>query len=143
MSDPSDRRVHARVDAHLVVRSRVLDLSELPQLASALGKTNPDIPALNVVRSGTRVSQFTTVNLSLGGLSAGGDLTLDTEAPYQQGADVVVEFDLVDSLPPVRAVAQVMWVRPDGERHQVGLMFLLIGEEALERIQAFVRKNLP
>ena len=144
MSDGSERRLHTRVDVNLVVRSRALDLSELPLLASALGKDDPPIPPLALVRSSSRVAQFTSSNLSLGGFSVNGDMTLDTEKPYAVGTDVVMEFDLLDGKAPIRAVSQVMWVKPDKEdkeRHHVGLMFLLIAHEAYERIQAFVRKN--
>lgn len=145
MPDGSERRLHQRVDVNLVVRSRTLDLSELPLLANALGNENPPIPPLNLIRSSNRVSHFTSVNVSLGGFSVSGDLTLDTEKPYKQGDDLVLEFNLLDDQEPVRAVAQVMWVRPDREdptRHGVGLMFLLISQISYERIQAFVHKNL-
>lgn len=146
MPDGSERRLHQRIDAHLVVRSRALDLSELPLLANALGKDDPTIPPLNLVKSSNRVSQFTSVNLSLGGFSVNGDLTLDTEKPYKQGSDVVLEFDILDGQPPIRAVAQVMWVRSDPSepgRHHVGLLFLVIAHTSYDRIQAFVHKNLP
>jgi Tfp pilus assembly protein PilZ len=132
------------VDVNLVVRSRALDLTELPLLANALGKEDPPIPPLSVIKASQRVSQFTSVNLSLGGFSVNGDLTLDTEKPYVKGTDVVLEFDLLDGQAPIRSVAQVMWVRPDREhpeRHQVGLMFLLLPHASYDRIQAFVQKN--
>jgi Tfp pilus assembly protein PilZ len=142
MSDGSERRLHTRVDANLVVRSRALDLSELPLLASGLGKDDPAIPPLNLLKTHQRVTQFTSVNLSLGGFSVNGDLTLNAEKPYSHGSDVVLEFDLLDGKTPVRAVAQVMWVRPDEDRHQMGLMFLLIAHDSYERIQAFVHRHI-
>jgi hypothetical protein len=144
MPDESERRVHQRVDVNLVVRSRALDLTELPLLANALGKEDPPIPPLNFLKASHRVSQFTSVNLSLGGFSVNGDLTLDIEKPYVKGTDLVLEFDLLDGHSPVRAVAQVMRVQPDKEHpelHQVGLMFLLLAQNGYERIQAFVQKN--
>jgi Tfp pilus assembly protein PilZ len=132
------------VDVNLVVRSRAMDLTELPLLANALGKEEPTIPPLNLVKTSHRVTQFTSVNLSLGGFSVNGDLTLDTEKPYARGSDVILEFDLLDGQPPIQAVAQVMWVRPDKdepERHQVGLMFLAIAHSSYDRIHAFVQKH--
>jgi hypothetical protein len=137
-----DNRRHPRVDAHLVVRSRQLDPSELPILASSLGRPDPPIPQLNVVRSGARITQLTSVNLSLGGLSTGGDLEIDSERTYAKGSDVVVEFELNDGQPPVRAVAQVMWNTNAEGRHLMGLMFLLISDSAFMRIQDFVQKNM-
>jgi hypothetical protein len=142
MTQQDDRRTHPRVDAHLVVRSRQLDPSELPILASSLGRPDPPIPALNVVKNGARITQMATVNLSLGGLSAGGDLEIDSEKGYAKGSDVVVEFELNDGQPPVRAVAQVMWDTNADGRHFMGLMFLLISDSAFMRIQDFVQKNL-
>lgn len=142
MSEQDDRRTHPRVDAHLVVRSRLLDPSELPILASSLGRPDPPIPQLNMVRSGARVTQLAAVNLSLGGLSTGGDLEIDSEKGYPKGADVVVEFELNDGEAPVRAVAQVMWNTSSDGRHLMGLMFLLISDSAFMRIQDFVHKNL-
>jgi len=95
-----------------------------------------------MVKGGSRVTQLATVNLSLGGLSAGGDLEIDSEKGYAKGSDVVVEFELNDGQPPVRAVAQVMWDNVGDGRHQMGLMFLLIADSAYMRIQDFVQKNL-
>lgn len=137
-----EKRRFARAAASLQIRSRLLDPSELPQLASGLGQAEPSIPQMHLVNSGTRIAQLASVNISGGGLSAEGDLNLLGGKPFSKGTDLVVEFDLPDGKPPVRAVAQVMWTRLEGERPQTGLMFLLIGESELQRIQAFVSKQI-
>ena len=131
------------MDVTLKVRSRLLSPAELPQLAQGLGMADPPIPQLHLVKTGSRVAQMASVNLSAGGLSAEGDLELEGEQAYSKGTDLVVEFDLPDGQPPVRAVAQVMWTKPAGGRTGAGLMFLLIGEASLDRIQNFVKNSLP
>lgn len=142
MPDDKDRRLHPRVNAALVVRSRLLDPSELPMLASSLGRPDPPIPALTMVRSGTQVTHLSTANLSLGGISAAGDLEIDADRAYAKGTDLVVEFDLDDGQPSVRAVAQVMWTSPQGDLTAMGLMFLLIADSAYMRIQDYLAKHL-
>lgn len=139
----AERRVHPRLDVKLQVRSRLLTPSELPQLAQGLGMAEPPIPQLHLVKTGSRVSQLASVNLSAGGLSAEGDLEMEGGQAFSKGTDLVVEFDLPDGGGPVRAVAQVMWMRPSPEgKPQAGLMFLLIAESSLARIQDFVKKSL-
>lgn len=138
MPEDDERRLRPRVDANLVVRSRLIDPQELPLLASSLGRPDPPIPALNVVKAGTRVIQVNAVNLSLGGLSAAGDLEIASEREYTKGADLVVEIDLPDGQDPVRAVAQVMWNVTGGGEHRMGLMFLLISDAGFMRIQDYL-----
>jgi hypothetical protein len=142
MPDNNDKRLHPRVNAALVVRSRQLDPSELPLLASSLGRPDPPIPSLNLVKNGVQVTHLSAANLSLGGLSAAGDLEIDAEKAYAKGTDLVVEFDLGDGEPPVRAVAQVMWTQGQGDLTAMGLMFLLISDSAFMRIQDYVAKHL-
>ena len=142
MTEDLEKRLHPRVDAALVIKSRVLDPSELPILASSLGRPDPPIPQLNVIRNNGKLINLASVNLSLGGLSASGDLELDSKNAWPKGADMVVEFDLKDEQPPVRAVAQVMWSRQADGQHHVGLMFLLIADSAFMRIQDFIAKNI-
>jgi hypothetical protein len=133
-----ERRLHPRLHTKLSVRSRLLDPHELPLLASSLGRPDPPIPALNLIKAGSRVLQVNTINLSLGGLSASGDLEIDSDREFAKGADLVVEIDLPDGQPPVRAVAQVMWDRRQDERHNLGLMFLLIADSAFMRMQDYL-----
>ena len=142
MTNDENRRLHPRVNAALVVRSRPLDASELPLLASSLGRPDPPIPALNLVKSGVQVTHLSAANLSLGGISAAGDLEIDAEKAYAKGTDLVVEFDLGDGEAPVRAVAQVMWTRPQGDLTAMGLMFLLISDASFMRIQDYISKHL-
>lgn len=143
MTDGEERRLHPRVDGSLHVRSRQLDPHELPLIASSLGRPDPPIPALNLVKAGARVTQVTSINLSLGGLSAAGDLEISGDRAYAKGADLVVEIDLPDGQPPVRAVAQVMWNKDADGGHQMGLMFLLISDSAFMRIQDYISHHLP
>lgn len=138
MPTEDERRLHPRVDATLHVRSRLITAQELPLLASSLGRPDPPIPALNVTKAGSRVTQVSSVNLSLGGLSAAGDLEIEAAHPYAKGADVVVEIDLPDGQPPVRAVAQVMWSGAESGKQRMGLMFLLISDSAYMRIQDYL-----
>ena len=141
-SEEEDRRNHPRANAAIEVRSRLLDPSELPLLASSLGRPDPSVPQLHLVKAGTRVTHLASVNLSLGGLSASGDLEIDADKAYAKGADIVVEFDLKDDQPMVRAVAQVMWSDQKGSKVQMGLMFLLITDSAYMRIQDYVQRHL-
>lgn len=141
MPTDDERRLHPRVDSTLSVRSRLIDPHELPLLASALGRPDPPIPALNLVRAGTRIVQVSSINLSQGGLSAEGDLEIDSERLYTKGADLVVEIDLPDGEGPIRAVAQVMWNREENGRHHMGLMFLLITDASYMRIQDHLTKQ--
>jgi hypothetical protein len=142
MAGEDDRRFHPRANTAIEVRSRLLDPSELPLLASSLGRPDPPIPQLHLVKSGTHVTHLASVNLSLGGLSAGGDLEIDAEQAYAKGADVVVEFDLKDGQPLVRAVAQVVWTQMESGRVQMGLMFLLITDSAFMRIQDYIQRQM-
>lgn len=141
MPTDDERRLHPRVDAPLTVRTRLITPQELPLLASALGQADPPIPDLNLVRAGSKITQVTSINLSLGGLSASGDLEISGDRAYTRGADVVVELELPDGEPPMRAVAQVMWNRDEGGKHQMGLMFLLVAEAAYQRMQAYLAKK--
>lgn len=142
MTTPNDeRRLHPRIFDKLTIRSRLIDPHELPLLASSLGRPDPPIPALNLVKYGTKISQVSSINLSLGGLSVSGDLEMDSAKPYAKGSDLVVEIELPDGEPPVRAVAQVMWVVQEEERYNVGLMFLLIADTAYMRIQDHLAKQ--
>jgi hypothetical protein len=143
MSNGEERRLHPRVAGSLPVRSRLLDPHELPLIASSLGRPDPPIPSLNLVKIGAKVAQVTSVNLSLGGLSASGDLEISGERAYAKGADVVVELDLPDGQPPVRAVAQVVWSRNVEGVYQMGLMFLLIADADFMRIQDYLSRRLP
>jgi hypothetical protein len=140
-NDNDERRLHQRVSTQLSVRSRLIDPHELPMLASSLGRPDPPIPALNLIKAGSKVSQVNSINLSLGGLSASGDLEINSERAYTKGADLVVEIDLPDEQPPVRAVAQVMWTREEGGHHHMGLMFLLIADSAYLRIQDHLKQQ--
>lgn len=141
MPTEDERRLHPRVDSTLTVRSRLIDPHELPILASSLGRIDPPIPALNLVRAGTRITQVSSINLSLGGLSAAGDLEISGDRAYSKGADLVVEVDLEDGQPPIRAVAQVMWNKDAPGEHQMGLMFLLIADSAYLRIQDHLNRQ--
>ena len=141
MPENDDRRLHPRVDSRLHVRSRQLDPHELPLIASSLGRIDTPIPALNLIKAGSKVTQVTTINLSLGGLSAAGDLEISGDRAYSKGADLVVEVDLGDDQPPIRAVAQVMWNKDGDGRHEMGLMFLLIADSAYLRIQDHVNRQ--
>lgn len=141
MPENDERRLHPRVDSRLQVRSRQLDPHELPLIASSLGRPDPPIPALNLVKAGSKITQVTSINLSLGGLSAAGDLEISGDRAYAKGADLVVEVDLADGQPPIRAVAQVMWNKDESGQHQMGLMFLLIADSAYLRIQDHVNRQ--
>ncbi len=124
----------------LDVRCRILQPLELVQVAGSLGKVDPQIPALSLGSSG--ISRMSSVNLSKGGLSAEGDLQLDSEQSFAKGTDLVVEFDLPDQQGPVRAVAQVMWAGgSEGEKKSAGLMFLLISDANTRRLEALITQK--
>lgn len=142
MPSDDERRRHPRVPADLQVRFRPLDPSELPLLAQALGQSDPPVPDLNLVRTGSRVVQVRSVNLSQGGLLASGDLAVHSERPFAPGSDLVLELDLPDGEPPLRAVAQVMWARQEGGLHQLGLMFLLLPEAGFARVRNYLQRRL-
>jgi len=142
MSNGEERRYHPRAATSIEVRSRLLEPSELPMLASSLGRPDPPIPQLHMVNANARLTHLASVNLSAGGLSASGDLEIASEKAYAKGADVVVEFDLKDGEEPVRAVAQVMWSEQAGGKIRMGLMFLLITDAAFLRIQDHVHRHL-
>lgn len=142
MTDGEDRRYHPRATTTIEVWSRLLEPSELPMLASSLGRPDPPIPQLHMVKGGTRITHLASVNLSAGGLSASGDLEIDSDKAYAKGADVVVEFDLKDGQGPVRAVAQVMWTEKAGSKVRMGLMFLLITDSSFMRIQDHVHLHM-
>jgi hypothetical protein len=63
------------------------------------------------------------------------------DAALPKGSDIMVEFDMNDGLEPVRAIAQVMWSAPNSDgKFLAGMMFVVISEGNLERIQKFVGK---
>jgi hypothetical protein len=96
---------------------------------------------LNLIKAGSRVIQVSSINLSLGGLSAAGDLEISGDRAFAKGADLVVEIDLPDGQPPVKAVAQVMWNKDNAGKHEMGLMFLLVADSAYLRIQDHVSRQ--
>jgi hypothetical protein len=140
-SEEAERRQHTRVVAHLAVRSRPLAPSELSLLVTGLGHSNPQLPALGLKQSDSGTLSMASTNLSVGGISASGDLQILGEKPLAKGADLLVEMDLGDISEPVRSIAQVMWSSQTHEgRHLAGMMFLVISEESLERIRIYINK---
>jgi hypothetical protein len=143
MSTGEERRHHPRAEAAIEVRSRLLDPSELPMLATPQGRPDPPIPQLRLIKDGVQVNHLSSVNLSLGGLSAGGELEIDAKQAYAKGSVVVVEFDLADGQSAVRAVAQVTWSESGDGLVRMGLMFLVITDSAFMRIQDYVFRHSP
>ena len=134
----SERRRHPRVIAHLAVRSRPLEAGELGSLLNGLGEADPKIPVLGMKTSHGGM-QMATTNLSVGGLSATGDLQVVGENAVPKGSDILVEMDMNDGQEPLRAIAQVMWSAPtQGGKHLAGMMFAVISEANLERIRKYV-----
>ena len=139
----SERRKHPRVVAHLAVRSRPLDKAELGSLLNGLGDSDPKLPSLGLKKGHGGTMSMATSSLSVGGLSASGDLQVVGENAVTKGADVMVEIDMDDGLEPLRAIAQVMWSAPSGGgKHLAGMMFVVISEANLERIRKQVAKAL-
>lgn len=135
----ADRRRHPRVIAHLAVRSRPLAAGEVGSLLNGLGDTNPDIPVLGMKKSAGGALSMATTNLSVGGLSATGDLQVIGDTMVPKGSDIMVEMELNDGKEPVRAIAQVMWAAPTGDsKYLAGMMFVVISEDSLERIRKYV-----
>jgi hypothetical protein len=137
----SERRRYPRVVAHLAVRSRPLEPGEVGSLLSGLGDTDPKLPALGMTKNRTGSWVMASTNLSVGGLSATGDLQVLGEAPLPKGSDLMVEMDMNDGQEPVRAIAQVMWAAPTSDqKYLAGMMFVVISEGNLERIRSYVSK---
>jgi hypothetical protein len=140
-SSPSERRRHARVIANLAVRSRPLEPGEVGSLLNGLGDTDPEIPVLGMKKSNAGAWTMASTNLSVGGLSATGDLQVLGDKPIAKGADLMVEMDMNDGIEPVRAIAQVMWVTNPGDgKYLAGMMLVVISENNLERIRKYVEK---
>ena len=136
----ADRRRHPRVIAHLAVRSRPLAPGEVGSLLNGLGDTDPEIPVLGMKKGAGGALTMATTNLSVGGLSATGDLQVIGDTMVPKGSDIMVELELNDGQEPLRAVAQVMWTTPSGQKDKylAGMMFVVISEQDLERIRVQV-----
>jgi hypothetical protein len=140
MSQGEERRHYPRAETSIEVRTRPLAADELPLLAG-VGRPDPPVPKVERGPSPGFV-RLATLNLSLGGISAEGELELESAASYYgSGAIVVVEFDLPDGA--VRAVAQVTRSGASGGRFRLGLRFLLITDSAFMRLQDHVLRRPP
>lgn len=137
----AERRKHPRVVAHMAIRTRPLEPGEVGALLNGLGNEDPTLPALGMKQSRSGVLSMASTNLSVGGLSATGDLQVLGETRLSKGQDMMVEMDMNDKLEPVRAIAQVMWSTPSKDgKYLAGLMFVVISESNLERIRKYVAK---
>lgn len=135
----SDRRRHTRVIANFQVRSRPLGHGEVGALLEGLGEENPVIPAVGMKKSNAGTWTMVSTNLSMGGLSATGDLQVVGDKPLEKGSDLMVEMEMNDGKEALRAIAQVMWTTPTGEgKYLAGMMFVVISEANLERIHHYV-----
>ena len=135
----ADRRRFPRVVAHLAVRSRALEPGEIGSLLNGLGDVDPVLPAIGMKKSKGGAMVMATTNLSVGGLSATGDLQVLGDNALGKGSDIMVEMDMADGLEPVRAIAQVMWSAPNGSgKYLAGMMFVVISEGNLDRIRRYV-----
>lgn len=138
-SNAADRRNHPRVIAHLAVRSRPLEHGEVGALVNGLGVEDPQLPTLGMKKSSSGAWTMASTNLSVGGLSATGDLQVIGDKPLAKGMDIMVELDMNDSQEPVRAIAQVMWGSKTSDgKYLAGMMFVVISENNLERIRKYV-----
>jgi hypothetical protein len=140
MSTPeSERRKHPRVVAHLAVRSRPLESGEVGSLLNGLGDEDPKIPSLGMKSGKGGALTMAATNLSVGGLSATGDLQVVGDNLLSKGMDIMVEMDMNDQKEPLRAIAQVMWSVPSADgKYLAGMMFVVISEGNLERIRKYV-----
>lgn len=137
----AERRRHARVVANFTVRSRPLEAGEVGSLLNGLGDINPQIPALGMKKSNSGAWTMATTNLSVGGLSATGDLQVLGDKPLSKGSDLMVEMDMGDGQEAIRAIAQVMWTTNlENGKYLAGMMLVVISEENLERIRIYVSK---
>jgi hypothetical protein len=135
----ADRRKHPRVIAHLAVRSRPLEAGEVGSLLNGLGDVDPKIPVLGMKSGKGGALTMAATNLSVGGLSATGDLQVVGDQQLAKGMDVMVEMDMNDLKEPLRAIAQVMWSVPSTDgKYLAGMMFVVISEDNLERIRKYV-----
>lgn len=140
-SAESDRRKHPRVIAHLAIRSRPLESGEVGSLLNGLGNEEPVIPVLGMKQGKGGALTMATTNLSVGGLSATGDLQVIGDTQLAKGSDIMVEMDMDDQQEPMRAIAQVMWSVPSGDgKFLAGMMFVVISENNLERIRKYVSR---
>jgi hypothetical protein len=133
----AERRKHPRVIAQVAVRSRPMEPGEMGLLLGSLGDSDPKLPALGLKKSKSKSGAFEMVSttLSVGGLSATGDLQVLGDKTLAKGEDLMVEMDLNDGQEPLRAVAQVMWTTAaEGGKSLAGLMFVIISEDNLQRI---------
>ena len=138
-----ERRKHPRVVAQMSVRSRALEHGEMGSLLGSIGDGDVILPALGLKKSRSGTWAMASTTLSAGGLSAAGDLQMLGEQALAKGTDLMVEVELNDGQEPLRAVAQVMWTRPaEGGKVLAGMMFVIISDSNLERIQKQVAEAL-
>jgi hypothetical protein len=107
-----------------------------------LGSPNPRIPELVAVDpdavSDSGTLKLVSTNISIGGISATGDLDLSGPSTLAIGGDFVVEIDFPDGKGRLRAIARVMWCSEREEGCHAGLMFVAISEESILRIRNYM-----
>ena len=114
-----ERRKDERVSLSLPVRFKVFDLASLEK----------------DVRDQTLKSPAEAQDLSLGGIQVA------SEEPLRQGDVLELEFE-VPGAGRVRTVAQMAWVRQEGEgRYCGGVRFIPVYEDDLEKIRVYFRKG--
>jgi c-di-GMP-binding flagellar brake protein YcgR len=118
----SDKRRHKRIEVKVSVKYKVINRRLVQELV------NPK----------QTFADGESVNISLSGLS------LDTKAALTKGDYLKMEINLPHAQRETRALAEVMWVRPESSTggFKAGIRFLIILNEADEHsIKRFVQSH--
>lgn len=138
-----DRREHSRVPVRLRVNFRVMDAEEALEYIE-----QGDYKGLNVddgesMDMPANALENETKDISLGGLSLGGDLTILGNKNLERGTNLAVEILVPGVLEPVKAIGVVVWAKTDEEnpsRYECGLMFKGISVEDLDKLQNCIQR---
>ena len=135
--DGSERREAERVPVRVRVNFRVMSPDEALDYIEEGNYQDLEI-GLGTQEGPAGSLENETKDLSLGGFSLGGDLTILGDQPLERGVNLAVELLVPGQLQPVKAIAVVVWSKledEEGGRTECGLMFKGIGDKDLDTLR--------
>jgi len=134
----AERRILTRVPIRLRVNFRVMSPDEALDYVEEGNFEDLEIGASGAGPVGSLENE--TKDISLGGFSLGGDLTILGDKALERGTNLAVEILVPGQMLSVKAIAVVVWSKAgegdeEGGRTEYGLMFKGISDKDLDRIK--------
>lgn len=135
----AERRVLERIPVRLRVNYRLMSPDEAMDYLESGNYSKLDVGPQEAGVNGTLENE--TKDISMGGFSLDGDLTILGIGKLERGSNLAVEILVPGVLAPVKAIAVVVWAKisqEEGNRTECGLMFKGISDADLDRIRVFM-----